>query len=110
VCLHKDAEAHDPLLAAGHFGVSVLTDDLEELAIRFSREDPGERFKGLELVDGPLGSPLIQGALAWIECRVHQVFPGGDHSVILGEVVDCEAGKGDPLLFFRGSFMGAGSR
>jgi 3-hydroxy-9,10-secoandrosta-1,3,5(10)-triene-9,17-dione monooxygenase reductase component len=106
VSLHKDAAGHDPLLEAGHFGVSILSARQHDLAYRFAEEDPEERFLGLDVEEGALGSPLIKGALAWLECRVQAVFPGGDHDIVLGEVVDCGAGKGDPLLFFRGSLQG----
>ena len=106
ICIHQDADAHDSILQAGHFGVSFLTADHEELALKFSGADPEDRFLDLTVVDGLLGSPLIQGALAWLECRVSQAHTGGDHSIIVAEVVECEAGDGDPLLFFRGSLMG----
>jgi flavin reductase (DIM6/NTAB) family NADH-FMN oxidoreductase RutF len=107
ICVHQDADAHDPLLQAGHFGISVLKADQEELALRFSRAEPADRFKDMKVAAGPLGSPLIQGSLAWMECSVRQVHPGGDHSVIVAEVMECEAVDGDPLIFFRGSFMGS---
>jgi flavin reductase (DIM6/NTAB) family NADH-FMN oxidoreductase RutF len=106
VSLHKDADGHDPILAAGRFGVSILSAEQSELAYRFSHDDPGDRFGGLDVEEGPLGSPLIKGALAWLECRVRDVFPGGDHDIIIGEVVDCGGREGDPLLFFRGSLKG----
>lgn len=108
VCLHKEAQAHDPLLESGHFGVSFLGSNQEELALRFSRSQVEDRFAGVDVVEGPLGSPLISGALAWLECAVREVHPGGDHSIIVGEVVDCGVGMGDPLLFFRGRLMGLG--
>ena len=106
VCLHKEADAHDPLLLAGHFGVSFLKASQEDLAVSFSQDDPEDRFRGLNVVDGPLGSPLVKGALAWMECKVAQVFSGGDHSIVVGKVEECEAGEGDPLLFFRGVLTG----
>ena len=106
ICLHRDAEAHDFLVQGGHFGVSFLKSDHGEVAHKFSSADPAERFRDVTVVDGPAGSPLIQGALGWMECRFRQAHPGGDHSIIVGEVVGCEAGDGDPLLFFRGSLMG----
>jgi len=109
ICIHQDAEAHDPLLQGGHFGVSVLRPEHEDLALTFSRADPGDRFRELTMVEGPMGSPLVRGALAWMECRVLQAHPGGDHSIIVGEVLECEAEEGDPLLFFRGSLMGPNS-
>lgn len=109
VCLHKNADAHDPLLASGHFGVSVLRGCHADLAVRFSSGESERRFEGLETRDGPLGSPLISDALAWMECRIEQVHSGGDHSIIVGEVTSCGALEGDPLLFFRGALSGKGS-
>lgn len=103
VSLHKDADGHDPLLAAGHFGVSILSAQQHEIAYRFSVEDPDNRFRELDFEEGALGSPLIKGALAWLECKVKEVFSGGDHDIVVGEVVDCGGSEGDPLLFFRGS-------
>ena len=107
ICVHRDADAHDVILQAGHFGVSFLKADQEDLALGFSRADPEDRFQGEPVVLGPLGSPLIHGALGWMECRVLDVHAGGDHSIIVAEVMECEAGDGDPLLFFRGSLMGS---
>jgi flavin reductase (DIM6/NTAB) family NADH-FMN oxidoreductase RutF len=106
VCVHREAEPHDPILESGHFGVSVLTGGQKELALRFAREEPEHRFEGLYVVPGSLGSPLIRGSHAWLECRIEKAYPGGDHTIILGEVVDCGPGLGDPLLFHRGSLMG----
>lgn len=106
VCLHRKAHAHDPLLDAGHFGISILRSDQEDLALRFSRDGADIRFQDLPVRAGPLGSPLLAGALAWIECRIREVFPGGDHSIIVGEVMECIADQGDPLLFFRGKLGG----
>jgi flavin reductase (DIM6/NTAB) family NADH-FMN oxidoreductase RutF len=108
VCIHRRASGHDALLESGHFAVNVLRRDQEELALRFSGKDASERFRDLPAPDGPLGSPLIPEALAWLECRIRDVFPGGDHSVVLGEVVGCQARDGEPLLFFQGRLMGLG--
>jgi flavin reductase (DIM6/NTAB) family NADH-FMN oxidoreductase RutF len=104
VCLHRDADARVPLIESGHFGVSVLTDQQADLAVHFSQTDPGIRFRDLELVDGPDGSPLIPGALAWLQCKVDQVYPGGDHVIVVGEVTACGLGEGEhALFFFRGA-------
>ena len=106
ICIHQEADAHDHLLQAGRFGVSILRAEQEELALRFAMVDPDHRFHDLAATDGPLGSPLMEGALAWMECRIHEVHSGGDHSIIVGEVQECEAMDGDALLFYRGSLMG----
>lgn len=102
VCIHHRADAHDELVEAGHFGVSVLAKEQADLAVRFSADDARLRFRDLQVDEGALGSPLIQGALAWLECRVTHVHREGDHSIVVGEVVACEHRQGDPLLFFRG--------
>jgi len=103
VCVHKEAEAHESILRSGHFGLSFLERDQEQLALTFAVADPEERFKGMEVEAGPAGSPIIPGVMAWLDCRVEGSYPGGDHTIIVGRVVGCEAKDGDPLLFFKGS-------
>ncbi len=103
VCIHRAAEAHDSILQAGHFGLSFLREEQADLALTFAMADPKERFAGMDIGNGPAGSPLIPGAMAWVDCQVEETYPGGDHSVILGRVVGCEAEGGNPLLFFKGS-------
>jgi flavin reductase (DIM6/NTAB) family NADH-FMN oxidoreductase RutF len=109
VCIHKEAASHGPILRRGSFSVNVLSSEQATLAWRFATEEPKERFEGLDIDASPLGNPLLPGSLAWLDCRVTDVFPGGDHSVILASVVGCEARDGDPLLFHRGVLRGMGA-
>ena len=53
-----------------------------------------------------LGSPLIEGSIAWLDCRTHSILDGGDHKIFVGEVANCEIVRpeADPLLFFRGKY------
>jgi flavin reductase (DIM6/NTAB) family NADH-FMN oxidoreductase RutF len=108
VCIHREANSHDPIIEGGSFAVNILTSDQADLAIRFSSGLVEERFRGLEPEESPLGNPLLPGSLAWLDCRVKEAFPGGDHSVVLAEVVDCLGRDGDPLLFHRGVLRGVG--
>ena len=50
------------------------------------------------------GSPVLARALAWMDCRVTEVYEAGDHSILVGEVVACDARDGEPLVFFRGRY------
>jgi flavin reductase (DIM6/NTAB) family NADH-FMN oxidoreductase RutF len=50
---------------------------------------------------GLLGLPVLEGVLTAIECRLHSVLPGGDHSIFIGEVINVEIGEGAPLLYYR---------
>ena len=50
------------------------------------------------------GSPVLEGAIAYIECTVNAVHPGGDHTIIVGDAVNGDAPGGEPLAYFRGSY------
>lgn len=104
VCVHREASTHDPLLDSGHFAVNILRRGQEALAVRFADAEVQDRFRDLPARDGPSGSPIIHGTLGWLECQVTEVFSGGDHSIVLGEVLEGEARDGDPLIFFQGGF------
>jgi flavin reductase len=110
VCVLRDAVMHKVLDEVGSFGVSVLAAGQEDLARYFS--DPGRpmgmaQFAPLEWHPGPVtGAPLLDGALAWLECDVEAAYPGGDHTVFLGRVRSVEVGEaGGPLLYFDGAYL-----
>lgn len=109
ICVHKDAGPHDEIIRRGVFAVNVLSAEQDAMAMHFADEEAEMRFQGMEVESAPQGSPLIPLSLAWLECSISEVLPGGDHSVIVGEVQACGAGPGDPLLFFRGRLKGMGS-
>ena len=107
VCIERNARLHDALLAAGTWGVSVLAAGDEETSTWFATR--GRRLDG-QLDDHPTGPgpvtgvPLLQRALARLECRTWAVHPGGDHTVVVGEVLSAEAVPGDPLLYVDGGY------
>jgi flavin reductase (DIM6/NTAB) family NADH-FMN oxidoreductase RutF len=51
------------------------------------------------------GSPVIEGSLAWVDCRLELVHDAGDHELILGRVLDLGVGAGSPLLYFHSHFV-----
>ncbi len=104
VCLDRSGNSHDPVIASGSFAVSVLASDQEEMAHRFARGTHRERFKGVAFRDSSSGSPVLPDALAWLDCAIRAVHPAGDHSIVVGEVLGCGAGEGDPLVFFRSEY------
>jgi flavin reductase (DIM6/NTAB) family NADH-FMN oxidoreductase RutF len=105
ICVHREASTHDPLLESGYFAVNMLDRRQEHLGLRFAEAEDEERFRDLDTKAGPMGSPILSGSMAWLECRVKDVVPGGDHSIVVGEVLEGEVHGGDPLMFFRGDFM-----
>ena len=88
----------------GRFGVNILAAGQDDLARLFaSKTDERQKFAGVPHAMHD-GIPVIDGALAWIGCRLERLIPGGDHTIGIGAVESAEAGRGDPLLWFRGSY------
>jgi 3-hydroxy-9,10-secoandrosta-1,3,5(10)-triene-9,17-dione monooxygenase reductase component len=97
------------ILTAGVFGASVLSNGQEYLARRFGSARP-DKFEAVAWTPSALtGVPELTDALAWVEARVAYVLPGGDHRIVVGQVVAARQGPAneDPLLFFRGQLRGA---
>lgn len=88
-----------------HFAVNVLAADQKNIALQFARPSE-DKFAGISIAQGTLGLPLIVGALAHIECRMVARYPGGDHEIMLGEVVSLRRAGGAPLVFQSGAFHG----
>ena len=103
ICIEKTAKTHDAIASSKKFAASILAGDQEEISSRFaSRRD--DKFTDLATRRGKLGLTLIEGAIATIECKLHSTFPGGDHSIFVGEVVEAEMNEARPLLYFQGGY------
>lgn len=100
------------IAAAGSFCVNVLADHQSELGQRFAVSG-SDKFEGVAWHAAPAtGSPVIEGSLAWVDCRLELVHDAGDHELIIGRVLDLGVGAGDgsPLLFFRSKFATVAGR
>jgi 3-hydroxy-9,10-secoandrosta-1,3,5(10)-triene-9,17-dione monooxygenase reductase component len=90
---------------SGRFGVNVLAAGQEDLARLFASKAPEDaKFTGVPHSVHE-GIPVIDGALAWVGCRLERLVPGGDHTIGIGAVEAAETG-GDrrPLIWFRGRY------
>lgn len=110
VCVSQKAQSYPAIQAAGRFAVNILSWGQESASRRFatSTTAPGEeKFVGVEYRPGSLGLPVLAEALAHLECTVVHAYPGGDHTIFVGQVETAEcrddAGK-EPLLYFRGKY------
>src|SRR5437899_9355581 len=85
---------------AHHFAVNVFLQGQRELAGKLGRSSANtpQKLKGIKTKPGPVsGAPILAEALGWVECRVVATLPAGDHTLVLGEVVEAgveRAGKG----------------
>jgi flavin reductase (DIM6/NTAB) family NADH-FMN oxidoreductase RutF len=104
VCIDKRARTYRSLLVRGCFAVNILNAGQESLSVQFA-SSVVDKFAGVRWWPGQVTScPIIEGALAWMECRVVEVHSGGDHDIVLGRVVAVQVQAGSPLVYWRGSY------
>jgi flavin reductase (DIM6/NTAB) family NADH-FMN oxidoreductase RutF len=82
----------------------VLDSMQETIARRFASWDVAEKFRGLAYRTETSGAPVLEIALAWLDCKVSATYPAGDHTIYIGEVLSGDAREGPPLLFYRGGY------
>jgi flavin reductase (DIM6/NTAB) family NADH-FMN oxidoreductase RutF len=103
VCVNKTSRTLPAIRASGTFGVNILGEGQGELAQRFAT-NRDDKFDGVRVVYSELGNPLLEDALAHLECQIIQEVTGGTHSVFLAVVQRAERFEGAPLAYFRGRF------
>jgi flavin reductase (DIM6/NTAB) family NADH-FMN oxidoreductase RutF len=110
VAVERRARFHAAVLASEAFAVNVLAEDQEDVSRWFAtRGRPhDEAYMGSwPLAAGEAtGAALLDGALATLECRTHAAYEGGDHTLLVGEVLAMSAPREDvgPLVYFRGTY------
>ena len=104
VCVDRTADTRGAIERSGSFAINVLGEDDEVLARRFATYETEEKFDGVAYREGASGAPILDDALAWVECDLRHVYDGGDHMIYVGEVVSGDARDGGPLLYFRGGY------
>ena len=104
-----DASLHAPLMESGLWSVSVLGAHQRPVAEWFAKRGRG----GVDQYDdqrvhagGVTGAPILDGALAWFECRTWRTYDGGDHTIVVGEVLDlgCTDSDAAGLTYFHGGY------
>ncbi len=97
-----------PLLrAARSFTVNILAADQQHLSSQFARSGT-DKFAGVAHSPSPLGNPVLDRALAWVDCELHQEYDGGDHTIVVGAIRGLGARTDtEPLLFFKGDYLTA---
>lgn len=105
VCPARTSSSWPRIRSTGVFCANVLGEDQEAVARTFATRG-ADKFDGVAWSATPgTGSPALDGALAWIDCRIEAEHDGGDHLVVLARVVGLGVGhEGRPLLFYRGGY------
>jgi 4-nitrophenol 2-monooxygenase / 4-nitrocatechol 4-monooxygenase, reductase component len=107
ICVDKRTITHRFLEQASAFAVNILAEDQEHVsrALASRDSDDARRLMGHPYHPGQNGAPILDDCVAYLECRITEVFPGGDHSIFIGEVVWGEVMRdAPPLIFHRGKY------
>lgn len=102
VSLDKKLFTHNVIAESGFFAVNVLSARQLEIGMRFAgmRPEVKDRFAGLDIHTSETGAPLLPDSLAWVDCKVWNMYDGGDHTIFVGEVKDLSVSDVDmPLLY-----------
>jgi flavin reductase (DIM6/NTAB) family NADH-FMN oxidoreductase RutF len=101
----KSSASWSALRTAGNrFAVNILAEDQQEIGNAVSARK-GEKLLGISWVSSPRGNPLIEGCTAGLECEVVAIHDGGDHDIVVAEVLELYQGADrPPLVFHRGSY------
>ncbi|MGX6603304.1 flavin reductase family protein [Micromonosporaceae bacterium Da 78-11] len=102
-CLRRDSSRHDRFAGAGHFGVNVLAADQHPVSRGFAGAGRPDDHVAWHL--GHAGVPLLDGAIAHYVCRRADAYDGGDHLIVVGEVLAFRTSDGEPLLFHGGAYL-----
>lgn len=101
----RDSSSFAAIRQSPTFCANVLAGDQEGVCRTLSVKGATDKFADLDWRAAPLGSPVIDGVLAWIECRPRTVVEAGDHVIVIGEVMGLESTRSAlPLLFLGGGY------
>ncbi len=102
--LDKTSQSLKTFETAGHFVVNVLAADQVSLSKRFATRGAKDKFQGVSCTEGIGGAPVLAGCAAYFQCKKSFTYEGGDHLILVGEVVRFEASGRSSLVFHKGSY------
>lgn len=102
--LKRDSASYELFSGIEVFSINVLRADQEDISGRYARYGNHELEKEDYYLSN-IGTPLVNDALAYFECRLWSKMEAGDHDIIIGSVMNyCGEKSGEPLLFYRGGY------
>lgn len=104
ICIDRRYSSHEKIQQSEVFAINILAEDGEWLSRHFASRE-ADKFAKVGYRTGESGAPLLNDALASIECRLVEQLPGGDHTIFVGEVLAMAAQDNKrPLLYFRSGY------
>ena len=110
ICVNRQARSHPIIAAAGLFCVNVLALEQAELARRFAQKTVPDPFSEIVYHADRTGSPVLDGALAYLDCTLAEEHSVGTHTIFVGEVLATGTRDGAPLGYFNTDYRDFGCR
>ena len=103
-CAAKSSTTWPRIQAAGKWAANILGEDGEEISRLFAQKG-ADRFSHVRYRPGASGAPILDDALAFVDCETVTEHDAGDHLLVVGRVLELGyAPEGKPLLFYRGGY------
>jgi flavin reductase (DIM6/NTAB) family NADH-FMN oxidoreductase RutF len=104
LCIQKEGQSRSKFEEGGCFALNILSADQQDISDRFAFKGPKD-FSGLNSITAETGAPILKESLGWVDCKLKEILPGGDHDIFVGEIVAGAAPEeGSPLLYYGGNY------
>jgi flavin reductase (DIM6/NTAB) family NADH-FMN oxidoreductase RutF len=112
ICVDHKTRTHGHLHAKQRFGINILGEGQRVISDYYARpirtHDEAESEAGARFDRTAHGTPVLHGALVYLECKLRTAEVAGDHTIFIAEVEDLVVREGEPLLFFKGKYRRVG--
>jgi flavin reductase (DIM6/NTAB) family NADH-FMN oxidoreductase RutF len=105
VCLAQSAGLASVFRQAKSFAINILSSEQETVSNSFASKNE-DRFAHIHWTEKSTGSPIIEGSAAWIDCKMNEQLPAGDHMILIGQIVNAEKTARHPLGYYQGQYCG----
>ncbi len=103
VCIEKSAGSHHAFQAEKAFVVNLLNENQQHISDRFASHI-SDKFAGVSYHSGIEDLPVLDDALANLECVLKYAYEAGDHTIFVGEIENARVADGEPLLYFHSKY------
>jgi flavin reductase (DIM6/NTAB) family NADH-FMN oxidoreductase RutF len=103
VCIEKTTGSHYAFHESEFFVVNILNEEQEDLSNRFAAQIP-DKFDGVGYRPGIGEIPVLEDALATLECRLAYAYEGGDHTIFVGLIEKTDLKDENPLVYWHGDY------
>jgi len=105
ICIRNESSASGLFRKSMKYCVNILAENQQSIAETFSLAGEGGRFQNLDYYFGKCGSPIIRNSIGYIDCKITEVIPAGDHTIFFGEAMDVFSQEKKPLLYVNRRYV-----